>query len=125
MDKDKEFLEMCCLNSIESVCRELDFLSDPAIEEKMVCDFVCCVGNSRTREIFENPPQEMRDLLGGEGLKLTHQLDEFVMQGIERVDYGETKGFSKTQQWLDFVNDINKINSFLKDILRKHGRIID
>lgn len=123
MDKDKEFLEMCCLNGIESLCRELDFLVDPAIEERMVCDFSCCIGNSMARMIFKNPPQEMQDLLGDEGLKLTYQLDEIIMQYIEDIDYGETKGFSKTQEWPDFVSRINKINSFLKDILRKYGRI--
>jgi hypothetical protein len=125
MSEDKEFLEMCCLNSIENVCNELDFLSDPAIEEQMGCSFDCHIAHSRSREIFKNPPQEIRDLLGDEGLKLTHQLDELVMQGIERVDYGETEGFSKTQEWLDFVSRINKIKFFLKDILQKHGRIID
>jgi hypothetical protein len=116
---------MCALNSIESVCSDLDFLCDPAVEESMVCDFGCCILHCRNRDIFNNPPAELRDLLGDEGLQLTHQLDEVVRQGIEAVDYGEKKGFSKTKEWLDFVDRISKINIFLKDILRKNGRAIE
>ncbi len=64
--------------------------------------------------------------MGDEGLQLTYQLDDIIVQGIEDINYGEEKGFlSKTQQWIDFVSRISKINIFLKDILRKHGRIID
>lgn len=125
MSEDKEFLEMCALNGIESACRELDFLCDSSIEERMVCDFTCCIGNSRNRDIFDNPSAELRELLGDEGLQLTHQLDEVVVQGIEAVNYGETEGFSKTQEWLNFVERISKINSFLKDILLKHGRMLE
>ena len=121
MVKNGDVLEKY-LNGIENACWDLDFLSDPAVEERMFCDFGCCIANSMRRDIFENPSQELRDLLGDEGLQLTHGLNEFIFEGIEQADYGETKGFSKTQQWLDFVSRINKINFFLKDILRKNGR---
>ncbi len=52
MSEDKEYRKMCCLNGIESMCDELDFLVDPAVEEKMFCDFGCCIGNSIEKRNF-------------------------------------------------------------------------
>lgn len=106
-----------CLDCIEHVCQGMDFLSDPSIEEKMVCDLGCCVGDSPERDLLEYHLPVIQDHLGDDCLKLLQEyekrLDEFMCY---------EKGFSKTQEWLDFVAFINTVNSFLKDILCKHGK---
>jgi hypothetical protein len=119
MVKDKDSLEMS-LNIIENICEELDFLSDAAIEERMVCDFECCIGNGWNRYILEDPSQEIQDFLGDKGVKL---LQEYEKKLDELMYYDAEKGFSKTEPWLEFVSFINEVNLFLKDILRKHGRL--
>lgn len=124
MIKDKDVLELC-LDNIKKVWKELDYISDPAIEDFWVCVSECCSNiDMEVFDIFKNPSQELQDLLGEEGLQLTYQLDKVIEQVVWQIDYVYEKGFSKTQDWLDFVSHINKINSVLKNVLDKHGKII-
>lgn len=112
--KDPHIFEMN-INVINSLCAELDYLASPTIEEGMVCSLDCCIGNSRSRETFINcveKYEEMRFIVGDEGLQLVRQLEE-MLDEIYCCD--DEEGFSKTERWLDFVAFVNKVNVFLKN----------
>lgn len=122
MIKDKNSSELC-FDNIKKVYKELDYISDPAIEDFWVCVSECCSNiDMEVFDIFKNHSQELQDLLGEEGLQLTYQLDKVIEQAIKKIDYVYEKGFSKTQEWLDFVDRMNKIKFFLKDIVDKYDR---
>ena len=111
-----------CFNHINSLCDELDYLASPDIEENMVCSLDCCIGNSRSTndiiEVFERF-EEMRSIIGTEGLNLVQQLDERIMDACYNA-YDSEKGFSKKPRWLDFVVFINTVNTFLKDAVKRY-----
>ena len=112
-------------NVINSLCYELDFLASPTIEEKMGCTLDCCIGNSGTRRTLikcaETYP-EMRAIVGDEGLQLVCQLEELF---DDACSYDDEKGFSKKQRWLDFVVFVNKVNTFLKDAVKRYNAEIE
>jgi hypothetical protein len=94
------------------VCRDFDWFASPDIEEKMVCDFGCCVGNNTLPNI------ERMIELGEKEALFEHEELEFLRQFARELEelidigYDEQKGFSKTQRWLDFVGLANKVDVF-------------
>jgi hypothetical protein len=111
------------INAINSLCNELDFLASPTIEEKMICSLDCCIGNSRRAQTVIDGAEEyeeMRSIVGDEGLQLVRQLEEIM---YDACYYDDEKGFSKKQRWLDFVVFVNKVNVFLKDAVKRYEAI--
>jgi hypothetical protein len=107
------------LNLINSLCDELDELASPTIEEEMVCPLVCCIGNGRylrTLIDYAEEYEDMRFILDDEGLQLVRQLEKTFNAACF---YDAKKGFSKTQRWLDFIIFVNKVNTFLKDAVKR------
>ena len=122
--KDPYIFEMS-ISVINRVCVELDYLASPAIEEEMVCSLDCCIANSTSRETFINYAEkyeEMRSIVGDEGLQLVRQLEE-MLDEIYCCD--DEEGFSKTERWLDFVAFVNKVNVFLKNAVMQAELTMD
>lgn len=115
--KDDAYIKECTLNSIKSLCNDLDFLTSPDIEEKMVCTLDCCIGNytwPNIEKMIDN--KDMQPVLGAEGSELLRELYDRL---DDAVYYDDEKGFSKKQRWLDFATFAHKVNIFLKDVLKK------
>ena len=133
---------------IDYLYRELDFLASPDIEERVVCSFDCsfhcCIwshaphnGPRYIREFLsalledlieedlESYVDDSQSIIGEMELKALQELDVILYDALYEAGTFGDEGFSKTQQWLDFVDRISKINIFLKDILGKHGRAVD
>lgn len=108
------------LNLINCLCDELDELASPTIEDEMVCPLACGIGNGRylrTLIDYAEEYEDMRFILGDQGLQLVRQLEKILN---DACFYDDKKGFSKTQRWLDFIVFVNKVNAFLKDTVKKH-----
>jgi len=107
------------INIINSLCNSLDFLASPNVEKEIACSLDCCAdtfvsGNIKTLVAYSD---ETQFIVGDAGLKMLQQLDK-AWGDICGCD-GE-KGFSNTQRWLDFVDYINMVNTFLKDAVKRH-----
>lgn len=103
------------LFDIEAFCKELDFLTNPAIEENMVCSLDCCMANFVFGTLFEKLKKNVTisNIIGNKGLQLLAQLDESVLNGI--LDENNTaEGFSKTTDWEIFITLVNQVNTHLK-----------
>jgi hypothetical protein len=109
-----------CLDCVGHICKEIDLLSNPNIEEKMHCDLACCFGDVPERDFLDYYLPVVEDHLGNDFLQLLQEYEERLARFTNSCE----KGFSKTQEWFDFVVFINKVQAFLKDVLLKHGRVL-
>ncbi len=113
---------------IRQLCDDLDFLASPDIEEKMVCSFDCCILNVTPRFIeglIESYADDSQSIIGEAELKALQKLDEILDDACTDALYGEEKGFSKTEHWLDFVVFINTVNTLLKDAVQRSTMTIN
>lgn len=114
------------LNVIDSLFREFDFITSANIEEGMICDLNCCLAHEIPRyteilmECYADAPDS--SILSAVELNTLNQLTEKLSE-LLRYCYENgvsEKGFSKTQQWIEFVNFTNTANILLKDAVKKH-----
>lgn len=119
--KDKELSKEIVINSINSLCKGLDFLASSNIEEKMVCPLDCCIGNYTLpliEDFIESDDYEdIRSIIGDTGVKLLIQLHKGLDD--DACYFDDEKGFSKKQRWIDFVKLVNAANIHLKQSLAK------
>ncbi len=114
--EDDAYIKERVKNTIQSLCRDLDFLTSPDIEEKMVCTLDCCTGNDTWPWIEKMiNDKDVQPVLGDEGLDLLRELYDRL---DEACYYDDEKGFSKQQRWLEFADFANTVNIFLKNVLK-------
>jgi hypothetical protein len=120
----------CIYNSLESLCRELDFLADPLIEEKMACSLDCCIGNSIYRyfdsiqgrddlsdKTDENRAALYQAIIAAEGIKMAHEFEKLLYQ--EGIYYDDKPGFSQELRWKKLSTLAQQLSEHIKNSLRK------
>jgi len=112
------------LNVINSLFNEFDFITDPNIEEGMICDLECCIGHEIPRyteilmECYANAPDS--SILGTTELNTLNQLTEKLSEILRYCYKNGDKEFSTTEQWIEFTNLTNTANILLKDAVKKY-----
>ncbi len=108
------------LNIIEYLCEWFDFFASPDIEEKTINSTDCCIVSDYTRLLINICNDTTQSIIREPELKAVCQLDEMLHDVWGDIGYGQEKGFSKTQCWLDFVDVVNKLNVLLKNAVKRY-----
>jgi hypothetical protein len=101
-------------NYLQSFTRSLDYLADPAIEEKMICSLDCCIGNNTPlfiEEILGNKLSLYESIIGITGIELVREFDR---QLEEAVYYDAEQGFSQKAQWKNFSKLCEQLSKHIK-----------
>lgn len=110
-------------NLLDSLCDDLDFLADPDIEKKMICDLSCCISNGIIANFFEmdqNNKEKMpliEQIIGADNLAMLRIFEEPFYQA---TDYDEKEGFSQEQRWKDFAQLAQDLSNRIKKSVEEH-----
>ena len=114
------------LRPLNTLCDWLDVLASPNIEEKeeeVTCAWSCGMGEDMPESInclLKSYIPNAQSIIGDIELNALRQLKERLSCRNEWYHYDEkVKGFSKKQNWLDFVTFINMVNALLKDAVKR------
>jgi hypothetical protein len=114
------------LRPLNTLCDWLDILASPNIEEneeKVACAWGCGMGDEMPeaiRDLINTYMENAQSIIGDIELNALRQLKERLSCRNEWYYYDEkAKGFSKKQNWLDFVDFINMVNALLKDAVKR------
>ncbi len=110
---DKQYL-----NALDNLSKTLDYLCSSDIEDNDTNN----VEPSITKAISS---VEFLAIHAHETQSNVDFLLPFKEKLQEAHHYNNKKGFSKTAQWIDFIEFVTMINAILKDILKKHKEISD
>ncbi len=110
---------------IYNVCTMFDSLASPRIEEEITDNIGCFVTVSVGHAIdflISSCPNERYSIVGKSELKDVRQLRDAVRrQYLGSSEDGYEKGFSKTKRWIEFIDDVNRVNIFLQERIRRYN----
>lgn len=111
-----------CYHWCNILCELLDFLADPAIEEKMRCSLDCCVLHQLSHPlkiILEDETKKFENILGNNGLEL---IKEFNASYEAFMYSDEEEGFSKKAHWVEFREFSKKVSDYIKQQIKDHKK---
>ncbi len=109
-------------NVLESLCRELDFLADPNIENEMVCTLDCCIGNVLPcyfETLLGKDANSVQNIIGITGLEFLRHLDNAHCVALY---YDGKKGFSREFRWIEFREFAERVSRHIKQAMSVHKK---
>lgn len=115
-EKEHVFTRQIACNYLESICTHLDFLVNPALEDKMVCDFGCCFAHILTPffEAVQKERSTFESILEKRGMDL---MDQFATKLDDILDFDTEKGFSQKPEWKAHALRIQELSAYIKEKL--------
>ena len=108
------------LKMIDNLCDILVALASPDIEEEITDNISCFVTVSVGSDIdclIGSYANKTYSIIDDETLKTLHQLRRNVRQ---QYNYDYEKGFSKTERWINFIENVNRTNVLLEEVIQRY-----